>query len=139
MKNGETVNKDTAPMHPLLPWIAAITGGVLGFLGYVGFDQFYLEWICLVPILWAIEGQPPKRAFLLGWVAGIVGHGGGFYWIVTLLREFADASWPLAILALLALAAANGLIFAFWAWGTRRITRDTGWSMLWVSPVVWTA
>ena len=112
---------------------------MLLFLGYVGFDQFYLEWICLVPVLWAIRDQTPKRAFLLGWIAGIVAHSGGFYWIVTMMVQFADAPVPLAVLALLGLAAANGLVFAFWAWGTRLITRDTGWSIAWVSPVLWTA
>jgi apolipoprotein N-acyltransferase len=126
-------------MHPLLPWLAAATGGVLAFLGYVGFDQFYLEWICLVPVLWAMSGQTPGRAFLLGWVAGIVGHAGGFYWIVTMLRQFADAPLWLAIGGLLLLAAANGLVFAVWAWATRFICRGTGWSVAWVSPVAWTA
>ena len=126
-------------MHPLLLWAAAVLGGVLAFLGYAGFDQFYLAWICLVPLLWAISGQTPKRAFLIGWVGGVVGHGGGFYWIITMLRQFADAPWPLAALGLLLLAAANGLVFAVWAGVTRLITRDAGWSVLWVSPMVWTA
>lgn len=126
-------------MHPLLPWIAAAFGGVLAFLGYAGFDQFYLEWICLVPVLWAISSQTPGRAFLLGWVAGTVGHGGGFYWIVTMLRQFADAPLWLAAPGLLLLAAANGLVFAVWAWATRLVTRDAGWNGVWVAPVVWTA
>ncbi len=134
-----TMKNDLAPIHPLLPWIAAAAGGVLAFLGYVGFDQFYLEWICLVPVLWAISGQTPGRAFLLGWVAGTVGHGGGFSWIVTMLRQFADAPVWLAVLGLLLLAAANGLVFAVWAWATRLISRDAGWSVVWVAPVVWTA
>ncbi len=125
--------------HMLLPWIAAASGGVLAFLGYVGFDQFYLEWICLVPVLWAISGQTPGRAFLIGWVAGIVGHGGGFSWIVTMLRQFADAPVWLALLGLLLLAAANGLVFAVWAWAIRLISRDAGWNVVWVSPVIWTA
>jgi len=133
MKNGPPA------VHPLLPWIAAASGGVLAFLGYVGFDQFYLEWICLVPVLWAISGRTPGRAFLLGWVAGIVGHGGGFSWIVTMLRQFADAPLWLAVLGLLLLAAANGLLFAVWAGAIRLISRDAGWNVLWVSPVVWTA
>lgn len=133
MKNGRDI------MPHLLPWFAAASGGVLAFLGYVGFDQFYLEWICLVPVLWAISGQTPGRAFLIGWVTGIVGHAGGFSWIVTMLRQFADASWPLAILGLLFLAAANGLLFAVWALATRLICRDAGWNVAWVSPVVWTA
>ena len=89
----------------LLPWIAAVTGGILFFLGYAGFDRFYLEWISLVPVLWAVRGQRPGRAFLLGWVAGTVGHAGGFYWVVGMFQLFAGlpsikdgqfASWPAA-------------------------------------------
>lgn len=123
----------------LLPWIAAVAGGVLAFLGYAGFDQFFLEWICLVPILWAIREQSPGRAFLIGWVAGIVGHAGGFYWIIHMIQRFAGLAWPLSVLGLLLIAAANGIVFAVWAWATRLITRDTGWNIVWVSPVVWTA
>jgi apolipoprotein N-acyltransferase len=139
VKFRDAMKKDSAPKHSLRPWVAAVAGGVLAFLGYVGFDQFYLEWICLVPILWAISGQRPGRAFLIGWVAGIVGHGGGFYWIVTMLQQFADLAWPLAALVLLLLAAANGVVFAIWAWATRLICRDAGWNAAWVSPVIWTA
>ncbi len=139
MKITEAIKKDPARIHPLLPWIAAALGGSLAFLGYAGFDQFYLEWICLVPVLWAVSAQTRGRAFLLGWVAGIVAHGGGFYWIVTMLRQFADLAFPLAALGLLLLAAANGLVFAVWAWATRLICREEGWSIAWVSPVVWTA
>ncbi len=139
MKRTDEKLNGSGPMHPLLPWVAAVSGGVLAFLGYVGFDQFYLEWVCLVPVLWATRGQTPRRAFLIGWVAGIVGHSGGFSWIVTMLREFADAPVFLAVLGLLLLAAANGLVFAVWAWATRLIERDAGWSVTWVAPVVWTA
>ncbi len=138
MKIRVKMKNNSALVHPLLPWLAAVAGGVLAFLGYVGFDQFYLEWICLVPILWAIREQQPRRAFLIGWVAGIVGHGGGFYWIVTMLQQFAELAWPLAALGLLLLSAANGMVFAIWAWATRLICRDTGWSAAWVSPVAWT-
>jgi apolipoprotein N-acyltransferase len=126
-------------MNDALPWIAAVAGGVLYFLGYAGFDRFYLEWVCLVPVLWAIRGQSPGRAFLIGWVAGIVIQVGGFYWMVGMFREFAGMDWPLASLGLLLFAALNGLIFAAWAWATRLITRDTGWNVAWVAPVVWTA
>ena len=123
----------------LLPWIAAVVSGIMAFLGYAGFDHFYLEWICLVPILWAIREQSPSRAFLMGWVAGIVGHGGGFYWIVHMFQQFAGLAWPLAVLGLLLIAAANGIVFAAWAGAMRLITRDTSWNVVWVSPIVWTA
>jgi len=127
------------PMNNTLPWIAATAGGLLVFLGYAGFDCFYLEWVCLVPVLWAIRDQRPGRAFLIGWLAGIVMHMGGFYWAVGMFRQFAGMPWPLAALGLLLLAAANGILFAAWACATRLITRDTGWNVAWVAPVVWTA
>jgi len=122
-----------------LPWLAAMAGGVLAFLGYAGFDRFYLEWICLIPILWAIRDKSPARAFFLGWVAGLVGHAGGFYWIIYMFQEFAGMPLLPSFLGLVLLAAANGIIFAVWAWGTRLIVRETGWSVIWVSPVIWTA
>jgi apolipoprotein N-acyltransferase len=128
-----------AGIKNLLPWIAALAGGIVAFLGYAGFDHFYLEWICLVPVLWAIRGQSPSRAFLMGWVAGIVGHGGGFYWIVHMFQQFAGLAWPFAVLGLLLIAAANGIVFAAWAGIMRLIIRDTGWNVVWVSPIVWTA
>jgi len=76
---------------------------------------------------------------LIGWVAGIVGNAGGFYWVIEMFKQFAGAPWPLAALGLLLLSAANGIVVATWAWATRLITRDTGWSVVWVAPVVWTA
>lgn len=127
------------PIKKMLPWIAAVIGGILIFLGYAGFDQVYLEWICLVPVLWAVREQRPGRAFLIGWVAGTVGHLGGFYWVTLMFRQFAGVAWPLATLGLLLLAATNGIVVATWAWATRLITRRTGWNVLWVAPVVWTA
>jgi apolipoprotein N-acyltransferase len=126
-------------INDFLPWIAAAAGGILAFLGYAGFDHFYLEWICLVPVLWAIRGQGPARAFIIGWVAGIIGHGGGFYWIVCMFRQFAGLPWPPALLGLLLMGAANGIVFAVWAAATRFITGGAGWNVIWVSPVVWTA
>jgi apolipoprotein N-acyltransferase len=86
-----------------------------------------------------VRGQRPGRAFFIGWVAGIVGHTGGFYWAIGMFQTFAGLPWPLAGLGLLFLAAANGIVVAAWAWGTRLITRDTGWSVVWVAPVLWTA
>jgi apolipoprotein N-acyltransferase len=127
------------PLKTALPWIAAIIGGCLVFLGYAGFDQFYLEWICLIPVLWAVREQRPGRAFFIGWLAGIVMNIGGFYWAIHMFQQFAGAPWPLALLGLLLLAAANGFLFAAWAWATRLIIRDTGWNVVWVAPVVWTA
>jgi apolipoprotein N-acyltransferase len=116
-----------------------MAGGVLQFLGFVGFDRFYLEWIFLIPVLWAIRDQRPERAFLIGWVAGTVGSAGCAYWVIPMFREFTGVAWPFAALGLLAFAAAYGLVCATWAGVTRLITRSTGRHIAWVAPVVWTA
>lgn len=113
-------------------------GGIFYFLGYAGFDQFYLNWIFLVPVLWAVRDQSPRRAFLIGWLAGIVGNAGGFYWVIQMFQQFAGMPWALSALGLLLLAGANGIVVAAFAWGTRLVTRETGWSVLWVAPVIWT-
>ncbi len=126
-------------MNAIMPWIAAVCSGAMFFLGYAGFEQFYLEWVFLVPLLWAIRDKGPGRAFLIAWVAGTVGHCGGFYWVIGMFQEFAGMAWPLASLGLLLLAACNGVVFALWGWATRFITRATGWRTVWVAPVVWTA
>ncbi|MBJ6801669.1 apolipoprotein N-acyltransferase [Geomonas propionica] len=123
----------------LLPWCAAVVTGILMFLGYAGFDHFYLEWFFLVPLLWALRDQRPARAFWLGWLAGIVGHGGGFYWIIQMFQQFAGAPFIAGVFGLLLLAAANGMVLALWAWGTTVLTRDRQWRVLWVAPVLWTA
>jgi len=123
----------------VLPLGAAVLGGILFFLGYAGFDQFYLEWVCLLPLFWAIRDQRPGRAFLLGWLAGLVGHAGGFYWVIGMFQVFAGLPWPLAALGLLLLAAANGLLMGVWAWAIRLIALRTRWSQVWVAPVLWTA
>lgn len=109
------------------------------FLGYAGFDQFYLEWFFLVPLLWALRDERPARAFRLGWFAGIVGHGGGFHWIIQMFQQFAGAPFVAGVFGLLLLAAANGIVVAAWAWGTAFFTRRNDWHVLWAAPVLWTA
>lgn len=123
----------------LIAWGGAVASGLLIFLGYVGFDQFYLEWVSLVPLLWVVRGERPRRAFFVGWIAGIVGHAGGFYWAIDMFRQFAGAPWPAAALGLLLLAAANGVVVAAWAWGTRALVPEESGHIVWVAPVLWTA
>ena len=50
----------------LAPSALAASSGVLYFLGFVGFEQAYLSWICLVPVLLAVRDLRPRRALLYG-------------------------------------------------------------------------
>lgn len=126
-------------MKKPLPWVLAVLSGVLGFLGYIGYDLFFLDWFFLVPLFWAARTAAPKRAFFLGWLAGAVGHAGGFYWLVHMLTVFAGANLAVGIVGLAAFAAYNGLVFAVCLWAVRRLEIQRGWAIWWTAPVVWTA
>jgi apolipoprotein N-acyltransferase len=121
------------------PWLLAVISGVIGFLGYVGFNQFYLEWFFLVPLLWAVRDETSGRAFLLGWVAGIAAHAGGCYWFYHTLSEFVGLNPVFSGIGLFLFAAFNGLSFAIFAWAINRLHEKKGWSVWWTAPVVWTA
>lgn len=120
-----------------MPWALAALAGVLGFLGYAGFDQFYLEWIFIVPMFWAIRDATPRRAFFIGWFTGTVGHTGGFYWAVHMFKVYAFLPLPVAIIGCVGMAALNAVSFALFAWCVRRLKVDNNWSVGWTAPLVW--
>ena len=81
-------------MKRYAPWLLAVAGGVLYFLGFAGFAIWPLAFIALVPLALAVElekGAKPKRHFALGFVYGFITYAGGYYWLV----EFLDSKMPL--------------------------------------------
>ena len=81
-----------------------------------------LGWLCLVPLLWALRGAPPRRAFWFGACMGLVTNFGGFWWIHGVLRDFGHlpevVAWPLTALN----AAYQGLQLGLFAWLLSRLT-----------------
>jgi apolipoprotein N-acyltransferase len=120
----------------LLPVGLATLSGVLYFVGFIGFDQWYLAWICLAPLLLALRGvRTGKGAFFLSWWMGFVTHLGGYYWIVHLLRTFADLSLPLAVLGYCLLCLGQGALLAVFGWLAWKLSKRTGISLGWTAPV----
>src|SRR5712671_3917892 len=90
----------------------ATLSGCLWFLAVTPFDLYGLAWVAAVPMLLAVDRAPSfRRALLLGWWAGVVETGGGFYWLIEVMQRFADFPWWAAALVLLVFCAARGLIF----------------------------
>ena len=96
-------------------------GGVLTFLAFPEWDLFPFAWVCLVPLLAAVEGAPPRAAFVRGFVFGLVTNVGGFYWVVHLLVTFGHMPWVVSVLLFGLLAAYQGCLFAAFAALTRWI------------------
>lgn len=126
----------TPSARQLAPFALATLSGVLYFVGFVGFDQWYLAFVCLVPLLVALRAARTwKGALALSWWMGFVTHLGGYHWIVHLLREFAHLPTSLAFLGYLLLCVGQGGIlaaFGLLAWG---LARRTGSSFGPTAPV----
>jgi apolipoprotein N-acyltransferase len=90
----------------------ATLSGCLWFLSVTPFDFSILAWIAAVPMLLAIEKAGSfRRSLFLGWWAGAVETGGGFYWLIDVMRRFADFPWIGAAAVFLLFCAARALIF----------------------------
>ena len=103
----------------LWPWLAAIASGLLIAACFPPFNQSWLCWIALTPLIVAVwfsgENSPRRwlRNLLLGYLPGIVFFTVTFGWLGTLGELY--QSFFLHGLSLL-LSIYLALHFAFWAW-----------------------
>jgi apolipoprotein N-acyltransferase len=95
----------------LWPWFAAALTGFIAALCFAPFEQNWLCWVALTPLLAAVwfSGEGTKRRWLrdllLGQVAGIVFFWSGFYWLHTV-----------TIPGLVLVGLYLGTYFAVWSW-----------------------
>lgn len=114
----------------------AALSGVLYFLGFVGFDQSYLAWIALAPLLVAMDGVVTgRRVLLISWLMGWVTHLGGYYWTVHLFVDFGQLPLPGAVLSYAALCAFQGGQFAVFGYLAWLLSRRSGLSIGWCAPI----
>jgi apolipoprotein N-acyltransferase len=113
----------------------AILAGCGPFLGGERFNIEPLAWLTIPILLLCIEGATPRRAFWLGLLSGTVTNAGGFYWIIGLLERFGHMPTFLAAPIFLLMVAAQGGVYALFAWGTRALM-IRGAPLLWTAPLV---
>src|SRR6476646_177224 len=63
----------------------AVVSGLLYWNAFAGMDVWPLTFVAFVPLWIAWQGQPSKRAFWLGAVAGTTMNVLGFYWLLNML------------------------------------------------------
>ncbi len=106
-----------------------LPGGQLTVLAYVG----------LVPLLWAVRGASPRRAFWLGWLAGVAYFSLSIWWIDVAMHTFGGIpnylAVPVLYLLIFYLALFWGAACALGGW----IARGLGWPLWVVLPPLWTA
>jgi apolipoprotein N-acyltransferase len=121
-------------------WKAFLLCGVSGtlwFLAVTPFDFSYLAWIAAVPMLWAVDRSPTfRQALFVGWWAGVVETGGGFYWLIDVMQRFADFPWIGAAAVFMLFCAGRALIFLLFSGFVFGIRRHTKLPMTLLAPIV---
>ncbi len=119
--------------------LAAVATGVMMRAGVPDWNLWWLGFVGWIPWLWAIDGQTPRRAFLLGWISGITAIFIGYFWMTELLTRFAGMPLPAASGVHLLFSGWQGLQWGLAAMLIRMIQVRTGRSVLWLAPLCWAA
>ncbi len=118
------------------PYLLILLSSLLLFCAAPGrWSITAFTWPALVPLLAAVDNQPPKRAAVLGFSCGIIYYSGLIYWITNALHNYGGLSLTPALLVMLLLAAYMAAYMALFA-------ALLGWlkGPLWLrAPLIWTA
>jgi len=114
----------------------ATLSGCLWFLSCTPFDVSTLSWIAMVPLLYVVDRIGTRlRATLFSWWAGAVMVGGGYYWIIALLRRFAGLPLPGAFLVYVLFCAFQGSVFLLFGFFVGAIRRRSALPMTLLAPL----
>jgi apolipoprotein N-acyltransferase len=115
----------------------SLLSAVMLFTSVPTFGVWPLMWVALVPQMVVALGAPtPKRAFLWGWLTGFVANAVAFYWMEGLLERFGHMPAAAAMPIVGLLVGYQGLAFAFFSWGVRRVRDRTGLPLVLLAPLV---
>lgn len=127
-------------------WIAAAISGILAALSYPTRlgpvllpDLGFLAYFCWVPLFLTVRSVSPRRAFALGFTAGLFHYAVSQFWLYQAIHNFGGLSPVMSVLVVLllflVLSAYFGLIFLLSQWVCKRLNLTT----LWIRPFFWVA
>jgi apolipoprotein N-acyltransferase len=136
--NGAAQVAVAEPAHPGFGWRAAlaIASGLCLAAAFPSMDWEPLAWIGLVPLLHAIRGRAPGRAFLLGWLTGFVFYLFTTYWVGYTIVHYTSLPLPIAMGIVVLMASALACYHGAFAAGIRVFER-AGRDVVWLAPALW--
>ena len=108
--------------------VGAILSGVLYFVAFAGFDQWWLTFVCLVPLYVSLTGQTTKRSVWLCFLTGLAMNLGGFYWLTNMLKTFSGFPIYLCVFFVIFICSYQALRLAFMGWLYGRASQR-GWPL----------
>ncbi len=109
-------------------FILIIASSILLILSFPDFNLEFLAWIALIPLLFAIEGAQPRKAFLLSYLCGFLFFLGTIYWLI-----------HVTLPGMVAVVAYLALYFGFFGLIISRAPRLKSYTLLFFIPAAWTA
>jgi apolipoprotein N-acyltransferase len=82
----------------LLASLVAVAAGLALGLSFIDFRLWLVPWVAVAPLVALGETRAPRQAWRLGWLAGSVGIGCAFVWLVHAFQVFGGFSLPVALL-----------------------------------------
>ncbi len=117
--------------------LLAVASACLLILTFPSPDMGSLAFVALVPLMLAVNGEAPARAFWLGTLTGLLFFLGSISWVTRTMTTYGGMSVPLSALVLLALAAYLALYVGLFCYGTALIA-GTAWPVeLLAPPALW--
>jgi apolipoprotein N-acyltransferase len=101
-----------------------VFGGTIAGISYL-FMQFYLAWICLIPLFYLFERSSAKQSFLYAILYGLVTSSLFFYWIFPVATRYSGQFTYFSLLCYLASVLYFTLYFAFWGIGYKILQKHS--------------
>ncbi len=125
-----------------LAWqsVMALATAFLLVASFPNFDYNFLAWVALAPLLFVLaQGVGLRRAFWLGWLAGVVFTFFAENWIAHSMVYFGGVLTVLAYAVAFLFASVLALFPALFAVGMTLLIRRFGWLGTAFAPAVWVA
>ncbi|MDA8433162.1 MAG: apolipoprotein N-acyltransferase [Nitrospiraceae bacterium] len=120
-------------------YLPAVISGILVVLSFPVFDLYPLAWVAFVPFLLSLWGKTPKKAFLAGYVFGLVYFFGTLYWIYYSINHYGGVSFLSSLSIVVLLCLYLGLYPAVFSLLFVKMIRRTELPALVIAPVLWVA
>ena len=113
--------------------------GLLLVLAFPRFDLGLLAFFALVPLLFALYGEKPQKAFWMGLLTGCLFYLLSLSWMTHTMTIYGGLSWPVSVLVLFALALYLSLYFALFAFFFAKVQDRSGLFRATFAASLWTA
>lgn len=119
-------------------FLAGLTGLLYPFC-FPHFDLAVLAWVVLVPLHLALDELAPRRAFWMGWLAGLIAFGGTMSWVVTAMHLYGKMPLIVSYPVMGLLVAYLGLYIGLYALAIIWLRKTVPSMALLGAPFIWVA